>query len=185
MKLSNRQQQIIDAIAQFKAGSRGIVRQYEFVLSEYWGIDSRSCNNLSFFLNALKRQPRLLSAARKLLPMYAPVNVAKVKGEYVVTNKQDVSKKAKARLKGEVKKLIALELTSLLNHPAIKVEVVFEWNERRQTSFKSQVAKLIGNGVKVGDLIDLMEEAANEEAERQEEEARNAIIRLEKHIEEA
>lgn len=145
--LSPRQQAIVDAVANFKTASRAIVYQFELVVREYWSVDRQSCDNLTFFLIATKRHPRIHQAAKKLMPMYAPVVMRGNK----VANVENTSRKTKARCKGAVGRLVALNLTSLLSHPSIKVEIEFDWS-KREVSFTSSLVALLDKGVSITEL---------------------------------
>lgn len=170
-RLNARQQCISKAVAAYGNASRDLVIQYEASLLDYWTVDSRSCDNLSFFLTALKRHPRLQKAAMKLLPMYAPVAISSSKGVFVVKNIKDASKRAKVRCKKALGELVNLRLTSLLSHPSIKceVEVVWEWNNCKKAAFKKSVGSLLEHGVSVDELLRLMADMANAVPEELEE----------------
>lgn len=160
--LNKRQQAIVNAIEYERNAGRAVVEQFELTVQEYWTVDRRSCDNLSFFLNAAKRNPRLQKVAHKLLPLYAPVIIKHTASGYVVANRPDVSLKAKVKCKAAVAELIAQNLSSLLNHPSIKVEIEFQWTPQRAASFKSTVINLLSKGVSVAELKSLLDAAERE-----------------------
>jgi len=146
-KLNNRQQAQIAAIANFKTASRGVVIQVEATLTDYVTSDSFNPHNLEFFLNAMSRSPRLQSAFKKMLPMYAPVTVKGSGNKFKVTNVENMSKKQKVKARSEIKKLIALELNSLLSHPSIKVNVEFDWSKKSESLTKQMFKLMKDNGI--------------------------------------
>jgi hypothetical protein len=142
--LNARQQAQVNAIANFKAGARGVVEQVELTLAEYIGKDSFSPNNLEFFLNAMKRTPRLQTVFRKILPSIVPVQIkGSAKTKFKVTN-VELTKKLKLKARQEVKAFTALALGSLLDHPSIKVEIEFDWT-KKSASLATQMANLMKN----------------------------------------
>lgn len=154
MKLNNRQQALVKALEQFKSGSRGVVVAFEGFLQDY--TMSFSAHELDFVFQALKRQPRLLNAAKAIIAHELPVEIKKVKGEWKCKNKENLSKRDKLKAREAVKKFISKELTSLLNHDKIKVTVEYSW-EKRSASFKKQVQDALNNGVDKEILINMIE----------------------------
>lgn len=153
MKLNQRQQALVNALEQFKSGSRGVVVAFEGFLQDY--VKSFSAHELDFIFTALKRQPRLLNAAKIIIGHELPVEIKKVKGQWTCTNKENLSKSEKAKAREAVKKFIAKELTSLLNHDKIKVVVEYSW-EKKSTTFKKQVQDALDNGVDKQLMIDMI-----------------------------
>ena len=145
--LNKRQQAQVTAIANFKTASRGVVEQVEVTLTEYVTSDSFNPHNLEFFLNAMSRTPRLQSAFKKMLPMYAPVVIKGSSNKMKVSNIESMSKKQKVKARTEIKKLIALELKSLLNHPSIKVEVEFDWSKKSESLAKAMANLMKEQGI--------------------------------------
>lgn len=154
MKLNKRQTALIQALEQFKSGSRGVVVAFEGFLQDY--TTSFSAHELDFIFTALKRQPRLRAAAKVIVTHELPVTIKTVKGELKCTNKEDLSKRDKLKAREAVRKFIAKELTSLLNHEKIKVTVEYSW-EKKSAAFKKQVQDAIDNGVDKQHLIAMIE----------------------------
>lgn len=162
IKLNKRQQSIVLSANNLKNASRKAVEQFELVLLEYWnmgGETNRSCNpeDIQFFLNAYKRNTHWCNAARLLLKQYAPVTITKKGGSYVVVNKKDITKKAKVEFRSQVKKLIALELNTLLHHPSIKIDMAYDWNKKKQ-SLKRQLTEAVKNNVSIEDIMATVDE---------------------------
>lgn len=154
MKLNQRQKALVQALEQFKSGSRGVVVAFEDFLTDY--TSSFSAHELDFIFVALKRQPRLLSAAKIIVAHELPVTLKTVKGEIKCSNKEDLSKRDKVNARAAVAKFKALELSSLLNHKKIKVEVKYDW-AKKSASFKKQVQDALDNGVDKQHLIAMIE----------------------------
>jgi len=162
IKLNKRQQSIVLSANNLKNASREAVRQFELVLLEYWNIGGevgRSCNpeDIQFFLNAYKRNTHWCNAARLLLKQYAPVDVKKKGDGYTVTNKKNITKKAKIAFRAEVRKLIALELNTLLHHPSIKTDIAYDWNNRR-AGLKRQLEEAVKNNVSIEEIMSTVNE---------------------------
>ncbi len=154
MKLNKRQTALVQAIEQFKSGSRGVVVAFEGFLQDY--TTSFSAHELDFIFVALKRQPRLLSAAKVIVTHELPVEIKTVKGVIKCNNKEDLSKRDKLKAREAVRSFIAKELSSLLNHEKIKVTVEYSW-EKKSASFKKQVQDALNNGVDKEILINMIE----------------------------
>lgn len=153
MKLNQRQQALVNSLEQFKSGSRGVVVAFEGFLQDY--VKSFSAHELDFIFTALKRQPRLLKAAKIIIGHELPVEIKKVKGQWTCTNKENLSKSEKSKAREAVKKFIAEELTSLLNHKKIKVVVEYSW-EKKSAGFKKQVQDALDNGIDKQLMIDMI-----------------------------
>ena len=169
-KLTARQESILLAIDNLKKAGRGVVIQYETTLSEYWGESRCRTDDIAFLINALKRMPRLQSAAIKLLPMHIPVTIKCNDGIHIVTNKKNAPKQMKAKGRLNVLALVEMELDSLLHHPkfggkgdsADKLE--YDWT-KKQGSFKKTVLTALENDVSSKDLIDIIIELAARQSE--------------------
>lgn len=166
-KMNDRQKAIMKAIRAAVKGSRNVVEQYEKILTEYHGVDRRSCDNASFMLNALAPMKHTQAAARKLLPTLLPVSITKKKGSYVVANTPNASKRQKEASEGKVEEFIALGLTSLLNHPSIKVEIEYDWSKRKG-SLRKQVKEAVSHGVSSQELLALFQSVCEDVAQEQE-----------------
>ncbi|QEG09154.1 hypothetical protein CPT_Phriendly_002 [Vibrio phage Phriendly] len=145
---------LANAIAAFKSSSRGVVVCVEAILEQY-GKDFQA-SNLEAACELLKRQPRLRSAYLIILKELGTVKFTKGKGDtYTVKNKEDVSKKDKARARLEIKKFIEAEYTSLLNFKKVKVTVEYDWS-KKQASFKTQAQNALNHGVTKEELIKMI-----------------------------
>lgn len=158
------------AFEALKTAGSMVANDYAETCLAFWYVDNRNVHMLENWLNSAKRFPRILSAARKLLPSLCGVVV---KGDaskgFTVENLPDISKKQATKLKAECKALYEMQLTSLLNHPKIKVKVEPVWVlEKETTKLKNQLNRMLEKGVSVAELFHLVEVAltANEKAEK-------------------
>lgn len=157
-------QSIANVSHNLKIAGRMSVIVFEAALQRYYGVDRRSCDNLSALINGFKRHPRIQAGMRKLLAFHAPVELTKSKGVWKVTNREGVSKKQIAKCKAECGKLVAMELTSILNHPSIKVKVEVEWSiEKDATTFKKAVKSMLEHGVDVAEIAKMLDVAVKQQ----------------------
>lgn len=148
--LTARQQSQVLAFANHKKSSRAIVVQFEKTLQEYWDKDRQSPHNISFMLTeASKRFPRIQQAMRKLIVKYAPLVLHKGKW---INNPEKVSSRTKAKLKGELSKLITMMLPSMLSHPDIKVVIEYKWAGSKDKVLANLIQVAIDNGVSEQEL---------------------------------
>lgn len=169
LTIEQRKSNTASAFALLKQGGQAVANDFGQLINDFWYVDKRDCKMLANWLEQAKRFPRIQAAARKLLPMHCGVKVEKAKGgAYTVTN-LELNKKAKAKLMAECGRYKALQLTSLLNHPNIKVKVDFEWKkETAVTQFKRQVNQMLEHGMKPTELLAMIEVAikADEKAKK-------------------
>ncbi len=158
--MNKRQKEISLAFANYKTASRGVVVQLERTLCEYYGVDRYSTDNLTYLIEASKRFPQINKAIVRLMHIWAPVEWKQ--GKYVNIQFDTKMEKLEARKSGfnEVTKLCYLTLTSILNHPMIKVEIAFDWS-KRSTSLEGTLVRLMEeNGVTEADLDRVVKAAA-------------------------
>lgn len=177
-KMTERQKDIRKAVAACKKGSTGVVTTFGAVINDYWNKDSHAPHHVQFLLNELQSAglTTTLNGCKKLIQMYLPVNVTFKKKDKVfeVTNRDKVAKPTKEALKLKCEEFLTLDLTSILNHPQLKVEVAFEWNAAQKLSTKAYMKKRIKAGVPLKDLLDIMQTAATEIAAEEAEDANKA-----------
>ena len=168
--MNQRQQAITNAIQFESQGARGLVLMFEETLVNYWGKDSRSTDYLSFFLNAISHRPNLCSSLQKLMPCYAPVIISKLDGVFSIVNNKEASKACKARLQEEVAKLVDEKAPSIreIGKLAPDEPRLAEWNDNRKKALKRSAMNAISLGCTATELLELMHEAAKEQAEVEE-----------------
>lgn len=154
-KLSNPTQiAIAQAFAQYKQGSKGVVRAFEQAIKGYWTTDSCNPTNLEFFLNQAGHFPRLQKVAKSLIDnkfgkftFKATKNKETGMISYSVVNSEDKATKAeKKAFREAVDEFIKQNHTSLLHEPSVKVSV--EWDEEKtaktlKSSLTNQLRKFL------------------------------------------
>lgn len=160
--INERKATTANAFALLKVGGTAVAQDFTQVVTDFWLVDKRNTHMLTNWLEQAKRFPRIAAAARKLMPQHCGVKVEKTKGgKFEITN-LELSKKAKAKCMAECRKLAALELTSLLNHPNIKVTVEKVWNKETEVMrFKKQINTMIENGISGNELLAMIQVAVD------------------------
>lgn len=158
--IEQRRTEMSQAFAMLKNGGSAVAKVFSETCLDFWLVDKRNVHMLEQFLEQAKRFPRIQAAARKLLPELCGVAITKKGDKLVVTNIPDLSKKAKAKCLATCRELIAMELTSLLNHPRIKVKVDYVFKKETEIGkCKRQIVKLLENGVSINELMSMVEVA--------------------------
>lgn len=154
--LNKAQQAIAAAFAQYKEGSTAVVRSFEQAISDFWLVDRCRCDNLTFFINAAKRWPVLQKTAINILKFsakdadgskgfalgYFDVKLDKKTGEWVVTNKEGITKEMKLAARQNVRAFLANEYTSLMNVKGIKLDVAFDL-DKSASSIKASLTSAL------------------------------------------
>ena len=184
-KMNATQLLIIESVKNFREGSRGLVKTFEVVATDYWGKDSCNPANIEFFINAIKRFPQLQRAViNDLLPTMAKLvikmdkdNTSADKKEkaYTVTNwKHDaakgeapVSKEQKVAYRNAVKAFVAAEYSSLLHTDKTKERDAKSFDLDKsaksiRTSIQSQLQQAIENGANTDVLRNMAIKAIND-----------------------
>lgn len=144
-KLTATQQVIVNAFASYKEGSTAVVRAFEEAIRGFWYTDSCNPTNLAFFVNTAKRFPRLQQVVIGLLKKqgddalaYLDFKKDKTTGEYILTNKEGITKEMKVKARQNVAAFIANEYTSLMHEKSIKMEIKFDAG-KAATSIKGSI----------------------------------------------
>lgn len=156
---------ISEAVANYRDGSRGVVKAFEAVLTGYWGADSCNPDNIEFFLNALKRFPVLQNTAKGLLPKFGKFSIklnneltSKDKKEKVYTVKNDetkATKEEKAKYRIAVKEFVAAEYTSLVHEKSVNVTTEFTFNaDKSAKALKAALVKQLKDMMKANESAD-------------------------------
>ena len=198
-KLNGRQEAMVTAYKAFKNSGRSMVVLLEANMQSYWGEDSRSVDNLAFFVNLIGETPRLQKDVIKLIPQYTGCTVSKEGGVYTLTN-SELSKKKKEALKSKLSTLIAAEWPTIqdIDKPVKEEKDKKAVDTAKRFRVASKAAVL--DGYTPQQLLNILQEAALEAAQEveadelaatneaelmREMEARNEIVALEDHIEAA
>lgn len=178
-KLNATQTLILESVKNFREGSRGLVKSFEVVVSDYWGKDSCNPANIEFFVNAIKRFPQLQKAViNDLLPRMAKLTIKldkdntsadKKEKAYIITNwKHDatknevpVSKDDKVAFRTFVKSFVAAEHTSLLHDRKTVARTDKSYDmDKSAKSIRSSIQSQISAAIEGGANIDVLRNMA-------------------------
>lgn len=178
-KLNATQTLILESVKNFREGSRGLVKSFEVVVSDYWGKDSCNPANIEFFVNAIKRFPQLQKAViNDLLPRMAKLTIKmdkdntsadkKEKAYTVVNWKPNAEKGEVATTKEEkvafrtfVKSFIEAEHTSLLHDKKTVARTEKSYDlEKSAKSIRSSIQSQIQAAIEGGANIDVLRNMA-------------------------
>lgn len=170
LTLIERKARTASAFAMLKTAGSAVALDFTQVVSDFWHVDKRNTHMLTNWLEQAKRFPRIQAAARKLMPQYCGVVIeGNAKKGFTVKNMEGLSTKQKAKAMLNCQKLAALNLTSLLSHPDIKVTVEKVWVKETETArLRKQITSMLEHGVSAAELFQLVDIAlkATEKAQK-------------------
>ena len=168
MNTIERKQRTANAFAMLKTAGSAVALDFVNVVTEFWTVDKRNTHMLTNWLEQAKRYPRIQAAARKLMPQYCGVVISgSSKKGFTVANIENLSAKQKAKAKLNCGKLAELQLTSLLNHPDIKVTVEKVWvKEQETTKLRKQITSMLEHGMSAAELFNLVDIVLSSEAKK-------------------
>jgi hypothetical protein len=168
---NDRQKAIQQAINAAVKGGKAVVEQFIATVEDYWNVDKRSTDNLEYLVTHMHVLPVLQKAVITLLPVYAGVAIDKKDGQHEVRN-TPTSKRRKEIMLEALAEMREMGLTSLLNHPMLKVKVKRQWTkEAALNAFRKNAKDLLEHGVDLDEVLAVLEAVANEEIEKQDAEA--------------
>tara|TARA_R110002020_G_scaffold287099_1_gene502544 strand:+ start:1710 stop:2195 length:486 start_codon:yes stop_codon:yes gene_type:complete len=141
------------------------VEAFRLTIAEYYGKDSRSCDNVQFLLQELDKQgmPKYHKACKRLVSLYLPVTIKK---DGTVENKGGIEK-------GVINKMNEAQeaydwgiLTSVLNHDALNIgkeEQAFD-KAKFLTRLQGEAIKGVEKGVTLDELLAVMQAAVQAQA---------------------
>jgi hypothetical protein len=170
VKLSDRQEEIRSTVKKWSNSGSLLTVLVGETITDYYGKDSHSCDNLAFLINELHNgnHKQYLNALKRILPLYVMVDLSfsKAGDNWNVCNTKGTPKSKKE--KGEAANL-AFEwenLKSLLQHPSLLVANKGKKKVKKESevSFKDAVLAELEKGTSLDEMIALLHMICTEAA---------------------
>lgn len=152
-KLNEMQSAIVEAIKNYKSGSRGLVVCFEQVVSNYYDKDQFSPHNIEFFINMCETLPVLQSKMIRIVADKSPQSIiglsvkkdAEKAGHFKVSNiklGKAETKAHRAKCQENLIEFMAKEYTSLLNVGKAETTQKVKTDDEKMTSVIKSTIKL-------------------------------------------
>lgn len=144
-KMTKFQKDVTTAVAAYAKGSAKLVRLFEMAATRYWNEDSRTVDNLQFFLNAIKDFPVLQKAAFESVKTFGKFDAQLENGVVSLTNKKVTDEQRKKYIEA-VEAYVAMQYNSLLAAHNKNLLKAFDFDSRLK-GFKNSAAAIVVNAV--------------------------------------